>query len=123
MSAVTLEQVSRRFVGGETAVNDVSLEIGDGEFLVIVGPSGSGKSTVLRLIAGLEMPDAGRIRIDGSDVTHVPPQHRDLAMVFQNYALYPHMSVRENMACGLRVRRVSTAEVDTRVMRWRAEAW
>jgi multiple sugar transport system ATP-binding protein len=83
--------------------------------MVLVGPSGSGKSTVLRLIAGLELPTAGRILIDGRDVTAVPPQHRDLAMVFQNYALYPHKSVRENLAFGLRVRRVDAAEIDRRV--------
>lgn len=115
MASISLEQVTRRYPGGETAVNDVSLEIADGELLVVVGPSGSGKSTVLRLIAGLEVPDSGRIHIDGSDVTRVAPQHRDLAMVFQNYALYPHMSVRENMAFGLRVRGLPAAGIDARV--------
>ena len=97
------------------AVRDVTLEIADGELLVLVGPSGSGKSTVLRLIAGLETPTAGRILIDGRDVTDVPPQRRDLAMVFQSYALYPHKTVRENLAFGLRVRHVDAAQIDERV--------
>ena len=97
------------------AVRDLTLEIADGELLVIVGPSGSGKSTALRLIAGLEAPTAGQIRIGGRDVTGVAPQDRDLAMVFQSYALYPHKSVRENLAFGLRVRRVDPARIDERV--------
>ena len=115
MAAIALEGVSKTFHNGQVAVRDVTLDIADGELLVLLGPSGSGKSTVLRLIAGLEMPTAGRIMIDGRDVTRVPPQHRDLAMVFQSYALYPHKSVRENLAFGLRVRQLDAARVAARV--------
>ena len=115
MAAISLHQVSKRFTGGTAAVRDVQLEIAHGELLVLVGPSGSGKSTVLRLIAGLEVPTSGRILIDGADVTNVPPQHRDLAMVFQSYALYPHKTVRENLAFGLQVRRVEAGRIDERV--------
>jgi multiple sugar transport system ATP-binding protein len=100
--------VEKRFADG-VAVRQLSLDIADGELLVVVGPSGSGKSTVLRLIAGLEAPTAGRIRIGGVDVTDTPPQARDLAMVFQHYALYPHMTVRDNLAFGLRMRNVAPA--------------
>jgi len=117
MATITIDRVSRVFPGGHAGVRDVSLEIADGEFVVLVGPSGSGKSTLLRLIAGLESPTSGRILIDGRDVTTVPPQERDLAMVFQSYALYPHKTVRENLAFGLRVRKVPTADVATRVAR------
>ena len=115
MATIALSGVSKRFPNGQMAVRDVSIDIADGELLVLVGPSGSGKSTVLRLLAGLEPPTTGRILIDGRDVTGVPPQDRDLAMVFQNYALYPHMTVRENLAFGLRVRRVDPVRVDERV--------
>jgi ABC-type sugar transport system ATPase subunit len=115
MAAIRLEGVSRIFPGGHAAVRDVSLEIADGELVVLVGPSGSGKSTLLRLIAGLETPTSGRILIGGRDVTAVPPQDRDLAMVFQSYALYPHKTVRENLGFGLRVRRVPAGEIAARV--------
>ena len=115
MASIRLEHVSKTFPNGHVAVRDLTLEIADGELLVLVGPSGSGKSTVLRLIAGLEPPTSGRILIGGRDVTRLPPQTRDLAMVFQSYALYPHKSVRENLAFGLRVRRVAAAEIDARV--------
>ena len=114
MASIQLEHVEKRF-GGGVAVRDLSLDIADGELLVVVGPSGSGKSTVLRLIAGLEAPTAGRIRIGGVDVTDTPPQARDLAMVFQHYALYPHMTVRENLAFGLRMRNVSPREIARRI--------
>ena len=115
MAAITLAHVSKTYPNGHPAVRDLSLEVADGELLVLLGPSGSGKSTVLRLIAGLETPTSGHVLIDGRDVTHLPPQHRDLAMVFQSYALYPHKSVRENLAFGLRVRHVDAAQIDRRV--------
>jgi multiple sugar transport system ATP-binding protein len=115
VASIAVQHASKVFPSGHVAVRDVSVEIADGELLVLLGPSGSGKSTVLRLIAGLETPSAGRILIDGRDVTGVSPQHRDLAMVFQHYALYPHKSVRENLAFGLRVRHVPPAEIDARV--------
>jgi multiple sugar transport system ATP-binding protein len=115
VASITLKQVSKAYPNGHVAVRDFTLEIADSDLIVLVGPSGSGKSTVLRLIAGLETPTAGHILIDGRDVTRVPPQRRDLAMVFQNYALYPHKSVRENMAFGLQVRHVDPAQIDARV--------
>jgi multiple sugar transport system ATP-binding protein len=115
MAGIELERVTKEFAGGVVAVDDVSLEIGDGEFLVLVGPSGCGKSTLLRMIAGLEEVTAGRIAIGGRDVTELPPRSRDIAMVFQTYALYPHMSVRQNLGYGLKVRRTQKAEIDRRV--------
>ena len=117
MASIELEDVSRIFPGGHAGVSDVSLDIRDGELVVLVGPSGSGKSTLLRLIAGLESATSGRILIDGRDVTNVPPQARDLAMVFQSYALYPHKTVRENLAFGLRMHRIVPAEIEVRVQR------
>ena len=104
MSSVSLENVSKRFLGGSLAVDDVSLIVNDREFLVLVGPSGCGKSTTLRLIAGLERCTSGTIRMDGRNVNDVAPKDRNLAMVFQNYALYPHMSVYNNLSFGLRLR-------------------
>ena len=115
MASIALSNVSKIYANGHAAALDLTLEIPDGELLVLVGPSGSGKSTVLRLIAGLEMPTSGRLSIDGRDLTDVAPQDRDLAMVFQSYALYPHKSVRENLAFGLRVRRVPAKRIDERV--------
>jgi ABC-type sugar transport system ATPase subunit len=115
MAAIALRAVGKTYAGGHIAVRDVDLEIVDGELLVLVGPSGCGKSTLLRLLAGLETPTTGTIEMDGVDITDLPPQARDLAMVFQNYALYPHMSVRQNMAFGLRVRGVEAAHIDARV--------
>ena len=117
MASITLERVSRIFPGGNAGVQDVNLEVADGELVVLVGPSGSGKSTALRLIAGLESATSGRILIDGHDVTAMPPQERDLAMVFQSYALYPHKTVRENLAFGLRMHRLPPAEIIARVRR------
>jgi ABC-type sugar transport system ATPase subunit len=116
MAAIALDNVRKRHPGSaRPAVRDVSLAVADGERLAIVGPSGSGKSTVLRLIAGLESPTSGRIRIDGADVTDVPPESRDLAMVFQSYALYPHMTVRANLGFGLRMRGTPRGEIEARV--------
>jgi multiple sugar transport system ATP-binding protein len=105
MGGIALEGVSKVFPGGVTAVDDVDLDIADGEFMVLVGPSGCGKSTLLRMIAGLEGVSAGRVLIGGRDVTEVAPRARDVAMVFQNYALYPHMRVWDNLAYALRLRR------------------
>lgn len=115
MASVSLEHVDKTYPNGFVAARDLNLEIGDGEFLVLVGPSGSGKSTVLRMIAGLEAVSGGRIRIGGRDVTALPPQRRDLAMVFQSYALYPHMSVRDNLGFGLRIRKTPREEACRRI--------
>jgi multiple sugar transport system ATP-binding protein len=115
MARITLDHVDKRYPNGYIASRDLSLEIHDGEFLVLVGPSGSGKSTVLRMIAGLEKPTGGTITIGDRDVTRLPPQERDIAMVFQSYALYPHMTVRENMAFGLRLRKQPSDTVVRRV--------
>jgi multiple sugar transport system ATP-binding protein len=115
MATIALQGVSKIFPNGHAAVRDVTLDIDDGELLVLVGPSGCGKSTVLRLIAGLETASGGRIMIGRQDVTEVAPQQRDLAMVFQNYALYPHKSVRENLAFALEVRKMPAAQIEERV--------
>jgi multiple sugar transport system ATP-binding protein len=115
MAGIVLDRVHKRYPNGFVAAHDLSLEIVDGELLVLVGPSGSGKSTVLRMIAGLESVTSGRILIDGVDVTALPPQERDLAMVFQSYALYPHMTVRDNLAFGLSVRGTPSLDIETRI--------
>ena len=114
MAEIRLDHVSKRF-GAVTAVDDVSLEVADGEFLVLVGPSGCGKSTLLRMIAGLEDVTEGEIWIGERDVTDFAPRTRDIAMVFQSYALYPHMSVRQNIGYGLKARRVPKPEIARRV--------
>jgi multiple sugar transport system ATP-binding protein len=115
VAGISLQHLTKRFGGGVLAVDDVSLEIEDGEFMVLVGPSGCGKSTLLRMIAGLEEPSEGAVVIDGRDVTDAPPRQRDIAMVFQNYALYPHMTVRQNLGYGLKVRRMPKDESQRRV--------
>lgn len=115
MARIALEHVDKTYPNGYVAARDLSLEIADGELLVLVGPSGSGKSTVLRMMAGLEQVTAGAIRIGDRDVTDLPPQQRDVAMVFQNYALYPHMTVRENLGFGLMIRKQPRDVIDRRV--------
>ena len=117
MAEILIERVTKEFPGGVLAVDDVTLRIEDGEFMVLVGPSGCGKSTLLRLIAGLEEATAGTISIEGRDVTESAPRDRDVAMVFQSYALYPHMTVRQNLGYGLKVRRSPKAEIRERVER------
>ena len=114
MATVTFENVNKMY-GDFHAVKDLNLEIGDGEFMVLVGPSGCGKTTSLRMIAGLEEITSGTLRIGDRVVNDVPPKDRDIAMVFQSYALYPHMSVRENLAFGLKLRKVPKAEIERRV--------
>src|SRR3989338_8121043 len=111
MAQVSLRNVSKVYPGGVLAVKDATLTVESREFLVIVGPSGCGKSTLLRMIAGLEEATSGEIHIADKLVNHVPPKDRDIAMVFQNYALYPHMTVYENMAFGLRLRGYSKREI------------
>ena len=117
MPAINIERLTKVYDGGVNAVDDVSLEVGDGEFMVLVGPSGCGKSTLLRMIAGLEKVTTGRIMIGDDDVTTLDPPDRDIAMVFQSYALYPHKTVRQNLAFGLQRRKVPKAEVAQRVDR------
>jgi multiple sugar transport system ATP-binding protein len=115
MAEIELEHLTKVFPGGTVAVEDVSLRIEDGEFLVLVGPSGCGKSTLLRMLAGLEEVTKGRISVGGRDVTDLAPRRRDIAMVFQSYALYPHMNVRKNIGYGLKVRRTPKDEARRRV--------
>jgi multiple sugar transport system ATP-binding protein len=115
MGSISLERVSKVFGDGTVAVKDVSLEIDNGEFVVFVGPSGCGKSTLLRMIAGLEPISQGEVKIGGRVINGVPPRDRDVAMVFQNYALYPHMTVRENIGFALEQRRMSRSQIDQRV--------
>jgi multiple sugar transport system ATP-binding protein len=110
MADIRFQNVAKRF-GAVTVIEDLSLEIADEEFVVLVGPSGCGKSTILRMIAGLEALSGGELSIGGRRVNDVPPKDRDVAMVFQSYALYPHMTVRENIAFGLRIRKVPPAQI------------
>ena len=114
MSTVTFDHVTKKY-GDVLAVNDLNLAINDGEFMVLVGPSGCGKTTSLRMIAGLEEISNGDLKIGDRIVNDVPPKDRDIAMVFQNYALYPHMTVAENMSFGLRLKRYPKAEIKSRV--------
>ena len=115
MSGISLDEVTKVYPNGVKAVDELSLDIAEGEFCVLVGPSGCGKSTLLRMIAGLEDVTYGDISIGGVDVTEMPPQERDIAMVFQNYALYPHMTVRQNLAFGLKLQKLPKAEWRRRV--------
>ncbi len=115
MAEVLLKHICKIYDGGVKAVNDVNIEIKDKEFVVLVGPSGCGKSTTLRMVAGLEDISSGELLIDGKVVNDVPPKDRDIAMVFQNYALYPHMTVYDNMAFGLKIRKFPKEEIDARV--------
>ena len=110
MANIVLDGVTKVFGDEVIAVNNVSLEIGEGEFMVLVGPSGCGKSTILRILAGLEEVTAGELYIDEKQVTDLPPKDRDIAMVFQNYALYPHMTVEQNLGFGLRLRKIPKDE-------------
>ena len=115
-AGVSFRHVEKSYAAGQPlAVDDFTLDVKPGEFLVLVGPSGCGKSTTLRMVAGLELPTGGTISIGGRDVTNLPPKDRDIAMVFQNYALYPHMTVRENMSFALKLRHVAKEEIARRV--------
>ncbi|RJL34143.1 ABC transporter ATP-binding protein [Bailinhaonella thermotolerans] len=116
MAGIKLENVDKIYAGGTKAVNGLNLDIRDGEFMVLVGPSGCGKSTALRMIAGLEDISGGTISIGDRVVNDLPPKDRDIAMVFQNYALYPHMTVEENLAFGLKLRKMPKAEIQKRVL-------
>ena len=117
MAEITLEDVGKVYPDGTRAVGDLDLAVGDREFMVLVGPSGCGKTTALRMVAGLEEITEGTVKIGDRVVNGVPPRDRDIAMVFQNYALYPHMSVYDNMAYGLRIRDLSKSDIDARVKR------
>src|SRR6266702_4194980 len=113
-AAISLDHVSKRF-GRVAAVHDVTLTIGEGEFFSLLGPSGCGKTTTLRMIAGFELPDEGRILLHGNDVTSVAPNRRPVNMVFQQYALFPHMSIYDNIAFGLKAKRIPRAEHGGRI--------
>src|ERR687884_1900490 len=113
MARVEFDRV-RKVFGKNVALKDVELPVRDGEFMVLLGPSGCGKTTLLRCLAGLERVDGGTVRIGENDVTDLPPRHRNIAMVFQSYAVFPHMTVAANIGFGLRMRRVPRAQIQTR---------
>jgi multiple sugar transport system ATP-binding protein len=115
MARVVLDRMTKRYAGGAPAVNELTLDVADGEFVCLVGPSGCGKTTALRMIAGLEDITSGEVKIGDRVVNDLPPRDRDIAMVFQSYALYPHMSVFDNMAFGLQLRRTPKSDIDTAV--------
>ncbi|WP_246510681.1 ABC transporter ATP-binding protein [Bradyrhizobium glycinis] len=115
-AGITLHDLQKRY-GSAMAVDDVSLSVSPGEFISLLGPSGSGKTTTLMMIAGFEMPDSGRVLLGDKDITRLPPHRRELGVIFQNYALFPHMTVAENVAYPLRMRRMAKAEIETRVHR------
>ena len=115
MAEITFNGIWKRYPDGFEAVKDMNLDINDGEFMILVGPSGCGKSTALRMVAGLEDITSGELKIDNEVVNQLAPKDRDIAMVFQNYALYPHMSVYDNMAFGLKMRKFDKAEIQARV--------
>lgn len=116
IGSIALHNLQKRY-GSATAVDDVSLSISPGEFISLLGPSGSGKTTTLMMIAGFEMPDSGQVLLDDKDITHLPPHRRELGVIFQNYALFPHMTVAENVSYPLRMRRMPKGEVEERVRR------
>src|ERR687885_475907 len=115
MAEITLEKLTKVYGDGTRAVSDLDLEIADGEFVVFVGPSGCGKTSALRMIAGLEPISSGTVRVGGDVVNNLPPKARDMAMIFQNYALYPHMNVYDNMGFGLKMRGFDKGEIRRRV--------
>src|ERR1700709_2096126 len=115
MAEIALEHITKRYGDGYEAVKDLNLDVADGEFMILVGPSGCGKSTALRMVAGLEDITDGELKIGGQVVNDKTPKDRDIAMVFQNYALYPHMTVRDNMGFALKLAKVDKGEIDRRV--------
>src|SRR4051795_8331300 len=115
MAGITFDNVTKTYGDGHRAVADLNLDVQDGEFVVFVGPSGCGKTTALRMIAGLEDITAGTVRVGGQVVNDLPPKARDMAMIFQNYALYPHMNAYDNMAFGLKMRGIDRGEIKRRV--------
>src|SRR5499426_4573411 len=115
MGQIVLDHVTKEYPGGVKGIDALSLDVADGEFMVLVGPSGCGKSTALRMIAGLEDITDGTVSIGERVVNDLPPKDRDIAMVFQNYALYPHMTVEENLAFGLKMRKFAKVEIEKRV--------
>src|SRR5947209_5865180 len=116
MAEIVLDHITKRYGDGFEAVKDMNLDVGDGEFMILVGPSGCGKSTALRMVAGLEDITDGQLKIGDQVVNTLAPKDRDIAMVFQNYALYPHMSVRDNMGFALKLAKVPTDEINRKVL-------